>query len=165
MMRTRQRSAEDRRNDPHHCSRVGIPNGWQQARGYGGIGQAHELADTMLKDFEQHGIVLPDGRRTDRAALRDIPRRVRARAGPGRQAHTVDGDQHGPKNSPRPCLRSDTILAHPLRRMAIESAFRIEDRQMTDNMTPGGIVGGDNAASITTWRIEHAATTGSRACG
>jgi hypothetical protein len=59
------------------------------------LAKAQELADTMLKDFEQHGIV-PD-EEIAKAALRDIPRRVRARAGPGRQAHTADGDQHGPK--------------------------------------------------------------------
>jgi hypothetical protein len=74
----RHRSAEDRRNDPHHYSRLGIPNGWRKEDAMEALTQAHDLkvADTMIKDFEQQGIlpeiVIPDSdKEIAKSALRE----------------------------------------------------------------------------------------------
>jgi uncharacterized Rossmann fold enzyme len=76
MIAARQRSADDRRNDPHHYSRLGIPNGWKKAEAMEALAQANELADNMIKDFEQQGIVpeivIPDSdEEIAKAALRE----------------------------------------------------------------------------------------------
>jgi hypothetical protein len=61
MIAARQRSAEDRRRNPHKYSRLGIPNGWTKEQAMDALNQANELADNLIKKFEQQGIVSEDG--------------------------------------------------------------------------------------------------------
>jgi crotonobetainyl-CoA:carnitine CoA-transferase CaiB-like acyl-CoA transferase len=76
MIAARHRSAEDRSKDPHHYSRLGVPNGWRKAEATQALAQANEIADTIIKDFEQQGIVpevgIPDSdEEIAKAALRE----------------------------------------------------------------------------------------------
>jgi hypothetical protein len=61
MIAARQRSAEDRRETPHKYSRLGIPNGWTKEDAMKALDKANELADDLIKKFEQSGIVSEDG--------------------------------------------------------------------------------------------------------
>jgi hypothetical protein len=76
MISARHRSADDRRKNPHHYSRLGVPNGWRKTEAMKALVQAHEIADTIITDFEQRGIVstvvVPDSdEEIAKAALRE----------------------------------------------------------------------------------------------
>jgi hypothetical protein len=57
MLAARQRSAEDRRNNPQKYSRLGVPNGMRKAEAMKAWDTARTLADTIMSGFEAQGIV------------------------------------------------------------------------------------------------------------
>jgi hypothetical protein len=64
MIAARHRSAEDRRKNSNHYSRLHVPNGMHKAEAMAARRTACELADTIMKNFEAQGIipevVIPD---------------------------------------------------------------------------------------------------------
>jgi hypothetical protein len=91
MLAARARSAEDRRLNPSHYSRLGVPDGMRKAEALEAWGEARKGADEYLSTLETQGLVanttVPDS--DDEKAKAALHELAKIALGPGRERERV----------------------------------------------------------------------------